>query len=237
MLKEIKNETEAATTKEKKRLRRLRAVRKFRRKTNPQVIDQRERTMQTHVNRLRRVKYVVDTKEPKKFPHLLKNPKRDLQLQIEKEKIRQENEYLKEILHRAVQRGSLKRSSRESSRNLRIAFAAKKNAERRRIYEENQRLLARINKARREGGGVVEHSSSSSWRRRKHPITTSRQHPLISPIKSLSLSSETTTAISRWSSLTNDAIRSPTGVLLKRAIHSRPKTRRLRPLRLNHSGR
>ena len=124
-------------------------------------------------------------------------------------------------------------------RNLRIAFAAKKNAERRRIYEENKRLLARINKARREGGGVVEHSSSSSRRRRrrKHPITTSRQHPLISPIKSLSLSSETTTAISRWSSLTNDAIRSPTGVLLKRAIHSRPKTRRLRPLRLNHSGR
>ena len=36
----------------------------------------------------------------------------------------------------------------------------------------------------------------------------------------------------RWSSLSSTAIRSPTGELLKRAIDSRPQTKRLRPLRL-----
>ena len=222
---------ETAETREDKEERRRRRrkkynKKKFRRRTNPEIVNQRQKSLREHSERLRKATSVVDTTSPKKFPHLLRNPKRELLQELEKDKIRRDNEYLKEILHRAVQSGSsLKRTSNESRRNLKIAFVSKKNAERRRIYEDNQRLLARITKARREGGGV-----NSMRRKRSHKERSRRKLlSLTSPIKPIEKST------TRWSSLTSTAIRSPTNALLKIAIESRPQTRRLRPLRLREN--
>ena len=221
---------EPAETKEGKEERRRRrkkySKKKFRRRTNPEIVNQRQKSLREHSQRLKKATCVVDTTQPKQFPHLLRNPKRELLQELEKDKIRRDNEYLKEILHRAVQSGSsLKRTSMDSRRNLKIAFVSKKNAERRRIYEENQRLLARITKARREGGGV------NSTRRKRSDKERSRRKllSLTSPIKPIAKSAR------RWSTLTSTAIRSPTNTLLKIAIESRPQTRHLRPLRLREN--
>ena len=63
---------------ERRRRRKKYSKKKFRRRTNPEIVNQRQKSLREHSERLRKATSVVDTTERKRFPHLLRNPKREL---------------------------------------------------------------------------------------------------------------------------------------------------------------